>query len=244
MKTTVDTQPAGRADLGAPGTVAHVMSAPVFTVTPSTTYKHMVQLMSEHAVSALPVVDEQGVLVGIVSEADLLVKESRPERHRVLWTETGRERRMADKAEATVAAEVMTAHVLTVHVGMPLAHAARIMQQHSVKRLPVVDDDGALVGIVSRSDLLKPFLRPDADIRSDIVETVLPKWLLIDPTDIVVDVTDGAVTLTGTVERSSEVEVIDHVLPRLEGVVSLDNRLEFGFDDLSLKRQVIEARIR
>jgi len=243
MTTTVDPAPAERVDPDTRGTVAHVMSAPVFTVSPSTPYKQMVQLMAEHAVSALPVIDERGVLVGIVSEADLLVKETRPERHRVLWTETGHDRRQADKAEATVAAEVMTPHVLTVHVAMPLARAARIMQEHSVKRLPVVDDDNALVGIVSRSDLLKPFLRADADIRADVLETVLPRWLLIDPSEVVVDVTDGSVTLTGKVERSSEVEMIDHVLPRLEGVVSIDNRLEFGFDDLSLKRQVIEARV-
>ena len=220
------------------------MSSPVVTVSPTTPYKQMVQLMAEHAISALPVVDEHGVLVGIVSEADLLVKETRPERHRVLWTETGSERRMVDRAEATTAVELMTTPVLTIHLAMPLARAARIMQAHSVKRLPVLDDDGALVGIVSRADLLTPYLRPDADIRSDILELVLPRWLLVDPADVIVDVTDGSVTLTGKVERSSEVEMIDHVLPRLEGVVSLDNRLEFGFDDLNLKRQVIEARIR
>ena len=224
-------------------TVATVMSAPVLTVSPSTPYKQIVQMMAAHAVSALPVVDEHGALVGIVSEADLIVKETRPERHRVLWTETGGERRMADKAEAATAAEVMTRRVLTVHRDMPIAHAARIMQQHSVKRLPVVDDSGALVGIVSRCDLLKPFLRPDDEIRRDIVEMVLPRWLMIDSSRVVVDVSDGAVTLTGAVERSSEVEMIGHVLPRLEGVVSIDNRLEAGFDDLSLKRQVVEARV-
>ena len=119
-----------------PGTIATVMTTDVITAPPSTTFKELVQLIARHGVSALPVVDDQRRLVGIVSEADLLLKE-KPER-----------------SSALVAEEVMTRHVISVQTDVPIARAARLMRQHRVKRLPVLNDAGALVGIVSRSDLL------------------------------------------------------------------------------------------
>ena len=223
--------------------VADVMSAPVITVSPATPYKQMVRLLDEHAISALPVLDEGGRLVGIVSEADLLLKQSPAGRFHPFWEDPSHQRSLAAKAAASCAADVMTTRLVTVQGDLPIARAARLIRLHSVKRLPVVDADGKLVGIVSRADLLKPYLRADEDIRGQIVDTVLPRWLSIDPGRITVTVDDGAVRLEGTVERRSECEMITHFVSNLVGVVSVDNRIDYNFDDLRLKGRQTEARV-
>lgn len=218
------------------------MSAPVVTASPSTPYKQLVQCLAENAISAMPVLDEQSRLVGIVSEADLLLKQHPSGAAVPYWEDPAHHRDLAEKAKATVAADLMTQRVHTVREDMPIARAARLMRAQSVKRLPVVDDSGALVGIVSRADLLKPFLRDDDDIRTEITETVLPHYLLIDPRDVAVTVTDGEVTMTGQVERKTEVEMITHFVTRLAGVVAVDNQLRFKFDDAHLKMRTLEVR--
>jgi predicted transcriptional regulator len=126
---------------------------------------------------------------------------------------------------------------------MPITRAARLMHKHTVKHMPVLDGGGGVVGMVSRSDLLKPFLRSDKDIFREITEVVLPRWLFIDPRKLVVSVVDGTVELSGEVERSSERDMLSHVIARLNGVVSVSNNVHFTFDDARIKLHALEHRL-
>jgi CBS domain-containing protein len=148
--------------------VRDVMTADVVIATDVTPFKEIVRLLSKHGVSALPVVAADRRLIGIVSEADLLAKE-------VVDPEADREphlfrsrRRFAEKADALVATQLMTTPVASVGADASIREAARSMHERKVKRLPVVDTDGRVVGIVSRADLLKVFLRPDVQIADEV----------------------------------------------------------------------------
>ena len=137
----------------------------------------------------------------------------------------------------------MTRAVITITRRSTLAAAARLMHQHGVKRLPVVDEAGALVGIASRRDLLTAFTRSDEAIRHDIVEGVMPGWLGITPEAMTVDVDAGIVSLRGTLDRRSDIEAVEHVVRHLDGVVRVDAELGYEFDDRHVTPPR-EARIR
>jgi CBS domain-containing protein len=146
-----------------PLTVADVMTASPFTVAESATFHEMATLMRENGVSGLPVLDADGRLAGIVSEADLLLREAPPAEPSPnrLWPESHERRVDRAKSHGTCAAEVMTRRVITVTPQSSLSAAARLMREHAVRRLPVVDREGTLVGIASRGDLLTVFTRSD-----------------------------------------------------------------------------------
>ncbi|MGI5141953.1 MULTISPECIES: CBS domain-containing protein [unclassified Streptomyces] len=209
---------------GSPYVVSDVMTHSVAAVGRDASFKDIVKLMEQWKVSALPVLEGEGRVVGVVSEADLLPKEefrdSDPDR------QTQRDR-MPDlaKAGALTAGELMTAPAITVHSGSTLAQAARIMAQRGVKLLPVVTEEGLLEGVVSRADLLKVFLRPDNDIadeiRRDIVDVLFP-----DPVEPVhVMVTEGVVTLTGKVPDATLIPVAVRLARAVEGVVDVESHL-------------------
>jgi CBS-domain-containing membrane protein len=208
--------------------VRNVMTHEVITVDEQAPFTEMVRRMAVHKVSALPVVDQGGRLVGIVSEADLLHKEEyqdlEGERH---WLETRRERAARAKAAGRRAAEVMSTPVVTIDADATVAEAARRLARHRVKRLPVLDEHGRLVGIVSRADLLRLYLRDDDAIHLEIVDEVLLRALWIDPTTVVVKVDDGVVTLVGQVESASVVPIVVHLTRTVPGVVDVVNRLSF-----------------
>jgi CBS domain-containing protein len=219
-------------------TVGDVMTAAVVTVGATATFHEMVMLMQEHGISALPVVDADGGLIGIVSEADLLIKEAPPADASRFWPESPEHRTARAKASAVNAADVMTGTVITVSARSSLSAAARLMREHGIKRLPVVTANGELIGIASRRDLLTAFTRSDDEIRRDIVDSILPGWLGI-PSDVVtVSVVGGVVSLHGTVDRHSDVDIIEHVVASLDGVVGVEPNLGYDFDD----RQVTPAR--
>ncbi len=147
-------------------TVEAVMTSEVVTAQPSTPFQELVRLLEQCHISALPVVDDSGRLVGIVSGADLLIKEGYPHGATdASPVDAARYRKRLDKAAGTRAAELMAAPVSTVPLGTLIADAVRLMLRLDVKRLPVVDARGGLAGIVARSDLLKVFLRPDPAVR-------------------------------------------------------------------------------
>jgi CBS-domain-containing membrane protein len=212
-------------------TVADVMTREVVTVDALAPFKEVVRLMQEHRVSALPVVDDDGELLGIVSEGDLIFKEDLE-----LW---GRGRRfetrsrVAARAKATgrTAWELMSTPVISVGEDAPIGEAARKMYRHGVKRLPVLDAKRRLVGIVSRVDVLKVFLREDAEIEREIREDVIRRTLWIEPDTIRVVVHDGVVTLQGQVERRGLLAVIDLLAASIDGVVRVDDRLSYLNDD-------------
>jgi CBS domain-containing protein len=200
----------------------------------------MVALMQQNAVSALPVVNSEGGLIGIVSEGDLMLKEGHahePSGRRVIERKSRRIERT--KAEGVIATELMTSPAITVRPQASLAQAARLMHEHDVKRLPVVDDEGKVVGIVSRADILKVFLRRDEDIRHDVVEDVLGQMLWIDPHAIRVLVRDGVVTLEGVLERRSLIPVVTSIVRGVDGVVSVDDRLSYEIDDVSPRPEFV-----
>ncbi|MEU3741446.1 CBS domain-containing protein [Streptomyces sp. NPDC032198] len=205
---------------GSPHIVTDVMTRTVASIGRRADFKEIVQLMEEWNVSALPVLEGAGRVVGVVSEADLLYKEEFRDADPADSTQL---RRFSDlaKAGAVTAEELMTSPALTVHANATLAQAARIMARAKVKRLPVVDDTGRLEGVVSRGDLLKVFLRDDEEVaeevRREVVSYLFPA--LFPP--VRVRVKDGVVTLAGRVRDTSLVPVAARLVRAIEGVVDV-----------------------
>ncbi len=213
-------------------TVRNVMTREVVTVNEQAPFTELVRLMAVHKLSALPVVDGDGQVVGIVSEADLLRKEEyQDERDAPHWLERRRERVARSKAAGRTAAEVMSTPVITVDPDATVPMAARLLARHGIKRLPVVDDQDRLVGIVSRADLLRLFLRDDEAIHREILDEVLLRALWIDPAAVLVTVRDGLVTLVGHLERKSMVQMAVHLTRTVPGVVDVVSQLTFALDD-------------
>ncbi|HVC42073.1 MAG TPA: CBS domain-containing protein [Candidatus Saccharimonadales bacterium] len=208
--------------------VGDVMTRDVVTVSPDAAFKHIEQLMDEHHLSALPVLDAKGGVVGVVSEADLMLRTEAAAEEPGRWTHDARERR--SKAHAQTAAGLMSSPAVTVPSNLPLAAAARLMRKQSVKRLPVVDS-GRLVGIVSRADVLKSYLRSDAEIQSDVADGVIRGSMWLDPSTFDVKVDDGVVRLRGEVDRRSDVEILTTLTLAVEGVIGVDPTLTYRFDD-------------
>ena len=208
------------------------MTSQVHVARPLTPFKRLVQLIEENKISAVPIVDEQGIPIGIVSESDLLLKERRhelefePSRLHPL-----RRREQRAKAVGVVASEIMSTPPITIRSDTALAQAARLMQERKVRRLVVVDERGKIVGIVSRSDLLQVFLRTDAELRDDVLSTIIPSMLLSAPEEVQVAVRWNVVTLTGEVDRKSDAEILTRMTRDLDGVVEVVDRLIYRWDD-------------
>ncbi|MFF2779570.1 CBS domain-containing protein [Streptomyces sp. NPDC058052] len=199
-----------------PRIVSDVMTHTAVAIGRDAPYKEIVALMDEWKVSALPVLEGEGRVVGVVSEADLLPKEA----FRGADPDPGAGEDAA-KARAVRAGDLMSSPAVTVHAGASLAEAARIMARRRVKRLPVVDGVGMLEGVVSRSDLLKVFLREDGEIRAEIRRSVLDGAAL---TGMDVTVTEGVATLRGTLAERALVPLLARAARAVEGVV--DVRME------------------
>lgn len=214
--------------------VRDVMSTDVATVLEGTPFKEVARLLASRDVSALPVVDGAGHVLGVVSEADLLVKQGTQE---IEWRQTPltwwRRRRDQRRAEATTAGVLMSAPAVTVTEDTTVAGAARTLTGRRVKRLPVVDRDGRLVGIVSRKDLLTVFLREDADIREEIVRTVFEGGIgvMVTPGAVAVDVHEGVATLTGEVDLRSQLSLVEQMTRHVDGVVDVTVSMSYRYDD-------------
>jgi CBS domain-containing protein len=208
------------------------MTQDVVTVGEETPFKELVEVMADTKISALPVVDADGRVVGVVSEADLMLKEEFPEGPPEGQLFEGRRRRQARaKAAGTTAVELMTSPPVAVGPDASIAEAARLLHRHRIKRLPVVDPAGPLLGIVSRADLLKVFVRADAEIAAEVRQQVLRRTICIDPDTVAVEVRDGVVTLSGELERSSLTRVVVSLVRGLDGVVDVVDRLTYELDD-------------
>lgn len=207
------------------------MTGEVVSTPPDATFHQMAAAMRRHAISALPVVDEHGTLLGIVSEADLLSKESPLPRWR-WWRPEGRSVRTRRlKVGGVRAADIMTVPAISIEARATLAAAARLLDQHHIKRLVVRGGDGQVAGIVSRHDLLAAFTRSDAEIRRDIVEGVIPRWVMVDPARLHVEVRGGVVRLEGVVDLRSDAEILTHLVRGLDGVVDVVSAVTFHWDD-------------
>ena len=213
-------------------TVADVMTRRVATVTEDVGYKQIVETLTSNAVSAVPVVDADQRVVGVVSEADLLHKVDTVSTEPNGWVFERKSVRIArEKANADFARDLMTVPPITIAEADSVAVAARLMDTERVKRLPVVDSEGRLVGIVSRSDLLRPYLRSDEDIRMEINDGVLLGTMWMDPSDFTVTVDQGIVTIRGEVERRSTVPLLVGIIRSVPGVVDVLERVSARMDD-------------
>jgi CBS domain-containing protein len=222
--------------------VRDVMSRTVITVSPELGFKQIADLLVEVGVSAVPVVGADRVVLGVVSEADLLhkVEFNGADVHAGLF-ERRRARQAKEKAIGETAAQLMTSPAVTVLATATLTAAAQLMERHEVKRLPVLDDDGNLTGIVSRRDLLRRYLRTDEEIRTEVVDGVLSGVLWLDPIEVDVAVTDGHVVLGGKVDRRSTAQIAARLVRALDGVVGVTDELEWAFDDTTLQHRTFEA---
>jgi CBS domain-containing protein len=205
--------------------VKDVMTTRVIWVRKDAPYRELAAALRTHRVSAFPVLGDGDKVIGVVSEADMLAKEA-------LDGEPGLfsgllHHRDAEKARGTTAGDLMTAAVVTVGPEDTVAHAARLMYTRKVKRLPVVDANGHLVGIISRTDVLAVFDRTEEDIREEIINEVLLAEFLVDSHAFDVKVSDGIVTLTGEPETNEIGHEIVQRVRHVQGVVAVRDRLSY-----------------
>lgn len=210
-------------------TVADVMRRDVVTVHPDTGFHEVADVLVRRGVSAVPVVDRDGTVLGVVSEADLLGKLEYADRipHHPLAARRVRNRR--GRAPGDTAGELMSAPAITVRPTATVSRAARLIDAARVKRLPVVDESGQLVGIVSRRDLVRLYTRPDGELRGDVQADL--RDLGIDPDLVTVIVDRGIVTLRGAVDRRSIAAIAIDLVAAIPGVVDAVSELTFPLDD-------------
>lgn len=192
--------------------VGDLMTPAAVSVRPDTTFKEIARLLDEYDITAVPVVDDDGRPVGVVSEADLIHQQT-------------------SLGVGSSARELMTSPAVVAEPGWNAVRAARTMERNKIKRLPVVDGDGRLIGVLSRSDLVQLFLRRDRAIQEEILEDVIVRTLGLAPSALTVEVADGRVTLSGTVERRSLAPVVVRLCESVDGVVDVVSRLGFDRDD-------------
>ncbi|MFI7355323.1 CBS domain-containing protein [Streptomyces avidinii] len=202
--------------------VADLMTDEVVSVAPGTAFKDVAKLLAQYDISGVPVLDDEDRVVGVVSLTDLLAH-TLPGHHS---SEQG-----ITAAGPPTAGDLMSVPAVTVHAEETVADAARLMTRRSIERLPVVDVEDRLVGIVTRRDLLRMFLRPDSEIRRRVTGEVLTEVLGVPAGDIDVHVVDGIVTLDGQVERRSQLPALLSLVGRLDGVVAVASRVTARTDD-------------
>ncbi|MFE0247043.1 CBS domain-containing protein [[Kitasatospora] papulosa] len=203
-----------------PHRVKDVMTQTVVAVGLDARFKEIVAAMNQWQVTAVPVLEGEGRVVGVISEADLLLKE---ELRGEDATMIGQGQRLTDhaKAGAVTARDLMSSPAVTVATDAPLPEAARLMARHRIKRLPVVDERGVLKGIVSRIDVLKVFLRTDDDLADEVRQEVIAPLFPVSRRGIGVEVTGGRVTLDGEVRDTALIPVAERLARAVEGVVDV-----------------------
>ncbi len=204
-------------------TVRDVMTRRVVSVREDASFKEMADMLRRTRISAFPVIDTANRVIGVVSEADLLVKEA------VQATGTSivaalRHVGEEVKAKGVTAADLMTRPAITIGPDASVAEAARIMYDRRIKRLPVVDAAGRLLGIVSRADVLVVFSRPDEEIRDEIVHRVLPAAVVSKAADFEVTVRDGIVTISGPSQSDQVARALLDAARHVQGVVAVRDR--------------------
>ncbi|GAA0415408.1 CBS domain-containing protein [Streptomyces luteireticuli] len=212
-------------------TVDELMTRNVVQVRPDTPFKEIVKELAENDVTAVPVVARDGRVIGVVSEADLMRKSAdQPDPFGRVPVPNLEEWERA-KAEGARAEELMSAPPVCARPEWNVVETARLMTVQGVKRLPVVDEADRLLGIISRADILRVFLRDDSAIRDEIHRDLLRRTLGLAPSEVIADVKDGQVTLTGSVEARSLIPVIERLCRSVDGVVAVHQRLTYANDD-------------
>ena len=218
-------------------TVKDVMSTHVIAVRRTAAYKEIAAMLHSQRVSAFPVIDEDNKVIGVVSEADLLAKVALegtvPRTLQSLAQE-----HLRTRVNAVTAADLMTKPPVTIGPDESVTHAARLMYNQGVKRLPVTSDDGRLIGIVTRSDILGVYNRPDAEIQHQVSQDLILGTFRSDPDRFTVTVKDGIVTIEGTPETTPAGHDIIDAVRHMEGVVAVRDRLSYPPDSPYLRRTV------
>lgn len=218
-------------------TVKDVMSTHVIAVRQTAAYKEIAAMLHSQRVSAFPVIDKDNKVIGVVSEADLLAKVALEGTvPRTLQSLT--QQHLRTRVNAVTAADLMTKPPLTIGPDEPVTRAALLMYNQGVKRLPVTSDDGRLIGIVTRSDVLGVYSRPDAEIQHQVTQDLMLGTFLCDPGRLTVTVKDGIVTIEGTPETTSAGHDIIDAVRHMEGVVAVRDRLSYPPDSPYLRRTV------
>ncbi|WP_234322642.1 CBS domain-containing protein [Streptomyces sp. NRRL S-350] len=202
------------------------MTSPAVLVSPLTGFRDIVTLLSEYDITGVPVTDPEGRPLGVVSEADLL-------RTLAAQDDPGSLLPAPESVKAgpngeVTAADLMTTQPVCTTPGTSVVAAARMMSRHGLKRLPVIDEEGRVIGMVSRGDLLRVFLREDMVIRREIVEEVLGRVEGVSPAEVGVEVNQGRVVLSGTVPEAHLVPIVLNLCRSVDGVVSVTDRLDAG----------------
>lgn len=216
-------------------TIRDVMTRPVVSVRSDTPLKEVAQLLIDRRISGLPVVDDDGAVLGVVSEADFLIKEQGAEAvpHRRLariFGESSESRSWLAKLAALTAGEAMTAPAVSVSSHCRIVEAAGIMTARGFNRLPVIED-GRLVGIVTRADLIRAYVRSDDDLANAIRDDVLMRVLWLDPAAFTVVVLDGVASISGHVERRSIAEMVEQAVAMVPGILNVHVDLTWAMDD-------------
>ena len=202
--------------------VAEIMTTEVLTVTPETSLKQVAEMLTARGIAGMPVVDEEKHVLGVVSEADIILKERRAAQpdalHRMLHRTNG----TAAKKAARTAGEAMTSPAVTLTASRRVDVAAALMLDRQVNRLPVVDEHGVLVGIVTRADLVRAFVHTDEEIATEIREEVLLRELWLRPEDFDLTVERGEVTVAGHLPNEDERELLIRRIGLVPGVVSVE----------------------
>ena len=213
------------------------MTVPVVTIGPDRTFKDAVRLMRAKRISGLPVVDREGRVIGIISECDLLNKLEKREPDTYIL-ESRRHRLDRARASALDVASAMTTQVVTVGPAFPIALAAREMHTRGIKRLPVVDETGTLVGIVCRGDLLTVFLRTDRQLRADVTKVLVEAQAKHGGRSLTAKVESGVVVLEGTFEEKSRCDATIRAITSIDGVIGVRSHMTYDRDDTLAGRLV------
>lgn len=217
--------------------IGDVMTRDVISVTPETPLRQLAEVLNEHRISGVPVVDSAGTCIGVVSEADLLAKQvSRPPTRRSPFEWIFGEHHDPEEARrraAVTAVQAMSSPAVTIDVDRPLREAAALMVDRNVNRLPVVSA-GKLVGVITRADLVRAYLRLDEEIADAVGDEVLRHTMWLDPNDFEVDVHDGVVRIAGSVDRRSTARIIERLVGLVDGVIDVQALLTWELDDTRL----------
>lgn len=228
--------------------VSELMTAQVLTIGPEAPIKDVAKILVANGISGLPVCDIEGKVLGVISEGDILYKEHDPAEGHIGgplgWIIDGTpDRQGYAKAKALTARKAMTSPAITIAPYESVAQAARIMCERHVNRLPVVKDE-QLVGIVTRADLVRAFIRTDAEIARELREDVLERIMWLDPGRVEVVVTNGIVELSGRLHTSTDVELLGRLAARVPGVTAVESTVLWEVDDTTRKgRKALEQPV-
>jgi CBS domain-containing protein len=229
--------------------VSELMTEKVLTIGPEAPVKDVAKILVANGISGLPVCDIERCVLGVISEGDILYKEHDPADGHIGgplgWIVYGTPNNARYvKAHALTARKAMTAPAVTIAPWESASVAAEIMCERHVNRLPVVKD-GLLVGIVTRADLVRAFIRTDAEIERELREELLERTMWIDTGKVEVSVQDGRAALSGRLQTRSDVELLNRLVARIPGVVAVESTVTWDVDDTTRKgRRSLEQPVR